>query len=756
MPEDENTRATVNPYVLGQLSRAITTAAEHPDLAVRQRAVKRIEHWEHVFQGMLSGTLSVGTRAPVHDVPAWVTLEVVQGGFATGALLAGGVLQPHELDLLARLKRAPDNTARAALNIYYLSDSGQQELCQMLQTGRYRINVPEEGALLAFAWLLSHKMREIAQELLDQIAPLFDRLRFYPVPDQDPILPSPTVHRHTVGQTVAALRAVKPQVHVERMKEALNVWQPLYDRTVSLFLETVEDDHPCRRYPTGWRSRAQDILDEYTRMRTIYNSCRKPDRPKENFPQLRGYMKLCIDNPAQLTSRDIGTIRRILRGYVTRHGAPGSDKFAQRRAVQARIANLPTRDDLATVLESRLQHFPQNAGVANIDAVLSPVVDDQAFQSIPAESKVYASLARKVRRCWDAPIAQLVDRGVVPSGDVLAQVLPQITSQVRAMGLADRDLRRLSSAIYSAFRHRRSLLLLNLERQVRLEDLPWIAALESFRHDGLDTKEQARQTLEQVTTIALVSFPYAILPNKLLQELRALITAAGLSIPIVDELAADIFTGVFSEKFVRAAQIAAQMLRGTLYERYFGLPYERVQQLDTRQRDASEAMQAFATLCEQLAHVEKGEGWSVSRNGRIIEQSQILTTQNLASLSLPLDLHNALSVRMLQLSQHCFRWICRRQAPIGWKANLQMEKNSAYAWRQMVFFLSLVDSQTVSSFLLWARRHLEQQNTSVCERLRPALSGLEWIAGGGTFDAQGVGGLAGEGRRLLGWTTRRE
>lgn len=82
-----------------------------------------------------------------------------------------------------------------------------------------------------------------------------------------------------------------------------------------------------------------------------------------------------------------------------------------------------------------------------------------------------------------------------------------------------------------------------------------------------------------------------------------------------------------------------------------------------------------------------------------------------------------------------------------------MEKNSAYAWRQMVFFLSLVDSQTVSAFLVWARRHLEQQNTSIRERLSPALSGLEWIAGGSNFDPHGMGGITGEGHRLLGWTT---
>jgi len=788
MPGSDDRETSINPgYVVGQLCRAIAAAREHPDAAVRQRALKRIERWQQVFRGLLSGTILYGERAPVQDAPAWVTLEVVQGGFATGNLLAGGVLQPHELALLARLTRPADNTARAALNIYHLSDAGQRDLCEMLRTGCYRINVPEEGALLVVAWLLSHEMIEKAQELIDDITPFFDRLRFYPAPDPNPIVPSPTVHRDTVGQTIAALTGRNPNARVERMMEAVKVWQPLYDRTVSLFIETVEDDYPCRKYPADWRTRAQALLEEYTSLRKIHGLCRKPDRPKESFARLRGYMKICIDNPAcntrprwgagvaramrsalrflglgaaelpRLTARDIGMIRHILRGYTDRHGAPGSEQFAQRQRERERIASRPSHHQLESVLLSRLEKFPEGAGIANLDSVVSPVADDESVQfKIPGGAEIPKSLVLKVRRCWDAPIEQLIEKGVVPSADVLAQVLPQITSQVRAAAIADRDLRQLYGAIYSAFRRRRSLLLLNLERQVRLEDLPWIAALNHLRHDDLNTTEQARQTLEQITTIALVSFPHAMLPNKLLQELRSLISAAGLSVPIVDELAVDIFMGTFSEKFLRAAQIAARMLRGTLYERYFGLPYERVLQLDdAKQSDGPNVSPGFAALCTELAHIDKDEPWSVSHNGRIIEQSQILTTQNLASLFVALDLRSTLSGRLRELSEQCFRWISRQRTRSVWKANLRMEKSSAYAWRQMVFFLSLLDSETVSAFLLWASSYLEQQNTSAGQRLNPALSGLKWIVDGGTFDREGIGGIAGDGRRLLGWTTKR-
>src|SRR5206468_6022627 len=135
--------------------------------------------------------------------------------------------------------------------------------------------------------------------------------------------------------------------------------------------------------------------------------------------------------------------------------------------------------------------------------------------------------------------------------EVLARLVPQLAAQVRAAGLADVDLRRLHGAIYQAFRRRRSLLLLNLQSQVKLEELPWVRALDAHRRDDLGARDQARQVLEQVVRLAVTAFPQQILPNKLLQEVRVLADSAGLHLPIVDEVAADIFMGDFSEQYLR-------------------------------------------------------------------------------------------------------------------------------------------------------------------------------------------------------------
>ena len=83
-------------------------------------------------------------------------------------------------------------------------------------------------------------------------------------------------------------------------------------------------------------------------------------------------------------------------------------------------------------------------------------------------------------------------------------------------------------------------------------------------------------------------------------------------------------------------------------------------------------------------------------------------------------------------------------------ANLVALKNAAYAWRQMVFYLALMDRPAAEAFLPWARDHLGRQREPFPTRFRPALAGLELAARGAPEgDAAEQHGA----RRFLGWTT---
>src|SRR5262249_28973765 len=104
-------------YPRAQLARALATATAHRDAEQRARGGTGVSRWLAVIDGMASGSLKIGSRAPVTELPAWVTPEVVRGGFATGAPAAAGHtrLDLSESDLAWLEARLQDGGYRVAL-----------------------------------------------------------------------------------------------------------------------------------------------------------------------------------------------------------------------------------------------------------------------------------------------------------------------------------------------------------------------------------------------------------------------------------------------------------------------------------------------------------------------------------------------------------------------------------------------------------------------------------------------------------------
>lgn len=776
---------SANPgYAFGQIHAALRTAESHPDADTRTRAQGKIGRWLQVLEGMFSGTLQVGSRTPVKDTPAWATLAVLRGGFATGLLLAEGDLQLHERFLLARWGASLSPAPRAVINQYFLTDAGIAELQTMLQTGTYRINVPEEGCLLVVAWLLSQNKAEAAREILEEIAPYLNRLRFYPVLHKQPLQNGIGVHLQNVGETIADLQAMRISPRVMAQREAIQIWAGLSDRIVELWTETLNGDIPtlqtdangtlvlktdgqpvvaggcpCQIYPEGWQARAQATIDEYHRQRKEHRLCRKPERSRTNFAFLRECLEIAVQDPKKLTGRQVGRIRRTLANIIHKRGLPSSEATRRLRAYQNAIAAKPTNAELAAVVIGRMRKLPQDEGLDSLGDVLMPVTRDeaQAFR-VPVEQPLRDRFVGKVWRSLNDSLLNLISEGIIGSSEMLATVVPQLTVQATAAQFGEGEAGRLYGAMYRVFRRRRSLLLLNLQSQVKFGELPWVRAMDAVRTNSFSTAEAARQTLEQVVTAAITGFPQQILPNKLLQELRVLATEAKLELPFVDEVAADIFMGAFSEKFLASAKIAAETLQGTLYERYYGLDYARVKQMKDVQPfrlGGAPHSPEFFNLCQSLTGAKPGGSW-VAHNGMIIEQEQILTTHNLVAVFGALDLATKLGVRLQSLARACFIWICHehQQQAAHRKAMLHRVKNGAYAWRQMVFFLSLRSEQDIHGFLEWANQFLSHQSEQIQSAFLPAIQGLADAAEGKISDAatRALPSITPE--RFLGWTTQ--
>ena len=139
----------------------------------------------------------------------------------------------------------------------------------------------------------------------------------------------------------------------------------------------------------------------------------------------------------------------------------------------------------------------------------------------------------------------------------------------------------------------------------------------------------------------------------------------------------------------------------------------------------------------------------------IIEQQQILTTQNLAALYVGLDIRNALDEQLPAMAKQCFKWICKRQQMKidDWHGRLIMLKNTAYAWRQLIFYLSMLSNQSATEFLSWSEDHFNAQAKVFKDQFRPVLQGLIYALEVGSLDTDLAKKLGI--KRFLGWSNTR-
>ncbi|MFI9150921.1 hypothetical protein [Streptomyces sp. NPDC053367] len=757
--------AQANPgYAAGQLAAALRTAATHEDHATRRRAEERGLKWRAVLTGMANGLLSVGSRTPVAGLPAWVTPEVVRGGFATGEPSAGGPLLPHET-AAARRAKVPED--RQALFAYFLSEDGLTELYGLLDSGRYEIAVPEEAALLTVAWLVRAGRTDAALDLVHELAPFAGRLRFAPRPAERPAPGADAVHRSTVAEARASLARRQPSTAVETQREALAVWQPFGDELLTHWLEVTGDDGWIRVPPAGpgsaWHAHCAALVARYRDLARDHTLCTKHRSPKENLGILRGALEDVVAG-RELDARRLGLLRSALTSMVRRRGLPGSARHSALRRQQAAQAALPSHHALARLVHDRLAVLPAQGGIAEVGPFVGEVSEPEAARSgLPAGAAIPAALRRPVEIALSAPLGTLIERGIVPSAEVLATFVPQLVATATAQAHPDPALRTLAAAHYRAFRNRRSLLLLNLERQVRAEELPWVRAVAAHRVDG-EAGDVAAAALRQLGGLAVQAFPGTVLPNPLVRELSVLARQADLGAPLVEELASDIFMGTFTPKFLASARVAAELLGGgSLYERYYAIDYRSLRNLAiveageaARRSYGARTSPGFAELCKRrAAQFEPGSrngsrngsggGSWVAANGTVIEQAQILTTHNLATLVHRVGI--APETGWDELARRSFVTVCRLTARLHHNPRpLGTIKDVAYAWRQMLFHLSLCTPGGRARTLAWLAGEAARHPWHVAVRLAPALTGLRQVSEGGSA-------REGEGRMLLGWST---
>lgn len=656
-------------YVVGMAEKA-RRAENDPDPDTRRRAVERGSKWREVLAGMLSGRLRIGSRTPVEDLPVWVTPEVVRGGFVTGRALAANPLDPDEAELADELGLP---RTRRALFDWWISPEGRAVLLSLLDDDAFSAHLSEHTALMAVALLHDRGDEERAARLIAELAPFRDRLRFVPHATTPSTATPVTVHRHTVARARADLAGFRTPWKVLAQQEALTVWIPLRDEVVTFLAELLTRDEPR---PADLE-RAARLVAMYRDALRTHPHCRKYRRRGENLP-------LLIEELEQLGSAPWPSrrARRVLDDIERKRGLPHSDRARRLRAEQDAQASRPLHAEIGAILADRLSELRDDEGIPDdlLDDLTAPITVDEATARVPAGTEVPERLGLSLERAVARPLHLLAhSRGIIPSCEVLAEVAPQVTAWRLREG---RDVRvgRLLGATHLAFSRRRSLLLTDLRHQVGLDELPWIRDLPGADHDP----DALRRAACDLAARALASYPFTPFPNQLTQELDHLTRQAGDDLPWTRELAADIFECAFSPTFARAAREAASLLRGTLYERYYGLDTDLLSRVDAA---------AFTRWCLTAAPPTWRPGeWSVAVHGAIIERQQIATTHNLATAVAlgvePVDGWEQAGNRAIEYAL----WHLRHDPE---------PRRAARAWRQGVFHLSMAGLDAVLEGPWW-------------------------------------------------------
>lgn len=606
------------------------TAAQTTAQLAIARALAKLAAWQHSLLGMQEGRIRVGSRTPNAGVPAWVTPEVLHGGFASGGLAAGGGARAHEQVWQAQLQagqalgtspqdcaqiqlldvpRAPRRTLptklnRAALNDWFMTEAGFAQLLRWLDDGCWRIRVPEEGALLVVAWLLREGHDTHAERLLRTLSPWWGQLRFFPMPAATPMAPVQTVSVTGAAEVMATLNALQTPPAVMAQHEAIHIWRPRQDALVSLWLAAVDGEVPqllpgtreaagglpVAMPPADWRAQAAAWLAGMRQDLAAHPRCTAHRKAKHPMAQMQRLLERVLGD-VPLADAERLQLRFLIACQVSAHGVPGSAQHQQWRAAQVAQADTVWRANWAGALAQRLQAqgpYGDGDGMLNLAACLhnANAAEAQATQHVPEGTVVWRSLRRKIKRAYQADVPSLVAQGVVPSSEVLASLLPALTGEQWAARMPDAASARLMGALWRAFRRRRSLLLLNFESQVRFHELPWVLRLlrkgdepAGAGGDATGTHDVATMTgmgqanalaqLNAAAQLALTQFPQSPFPNPMLWELGALGEQGGWATPWVEEIAADIFMGRFVPKFGCAVHAVLPWLRGSLYARYY-------------------------------------------------------------------------------------------------------------------------------------------------------------------------------------------
>ena len=508
--------------------------------------MKVSEHVE-VITGVLTKGASIGGRTD-HGRPAWVTPEITKSGFSSGNHLAGGPLKQHELDIIKDIDDKTDvSSIRYAINKWCLTDKkGQEWITDLAKSGQYGANTMEELAIMSIVLVGKRKK---TSELVSEIEPWFKDLRFFPEP-KSVNLSELAVPRSSIWS-------------VERLHQRLHGETSTLVHSMDLKKHSMVKLEKFNESYVAIYNKSKEILQLF------YGRKTRRSNNVESFKAFVFDVKKVMNEfglEKRIAKSTAGKLLDAIEVFIE-FGMETKKSFLKH--IEFHVGNASSKIELRSrTPEDMIKHLQSSIdGIKEFMNIIEPMRDSSGIEkeTVDGLSLKFPDLKKSIGKTTLGTLTELCDYGLIDSAEMFADQVVTISAISHSTAFKKGPYQVLARNMYSTFSARRSKLLLNLETQVKMSEIPWFTVFEEvFRVKVIDTDEISKSVFLDY----LSNFPGTQMPNNFVDVMSRQLGRNGL----VKEIAADIFMGQFVKTFGAQAKERESVLgEDTPYGSYYSV-----------------------------------------------------------------------------------------------------------------------------------------------------------------------------------------
>lgn len=544
------------------------------------------------LEGALNGKFIHGKRNPDINYPIWITKKVAPGGFMCG--------------IKYKLKETENNA-----NI--LNDHSKMSYyAELIEYITHNLDGPEPLMIPCISLL--EKMGKIkeANELKEIIRPYINNIRFYPIDEEimtNKKKPNVFASLETISDFISW---TEDYINKNTFKLEQN---NIIHKKITLELEIIElfnesksnyeyKDWPMQNISKNWLIKAQELYKnnhwydiKHKRKRGIlYNLwiiLKKVILQKDfrnNYINTINGLDVCRIKYYLSCSK--------LKKYI--------DINSNRINIQNKIQS--TKNLVSFLEESKETH-----------------IEEIMYENIKNNYNIEEIVLDKLNKCVLYPLEKLRDLGYIPSSEIFVELSKPMEAFLQTIDFDFKEdvttEEHLKYLIYKAFKNMRSLLLFNLESQLKLHEIP--------QYNILNKVFQSNKTSSNklIVTKLLLSyyvkwFPGDQMPNRIVKMLYNLLKSEDTQLGLCEEIACDIFQRKFGIKYDISLNIAQKYMKNTLYSLYY--------EIDDLYKLNSSLTKLSLSLKDKYY---SNSSSYIDFNGQQLQASMILTTHNNIQLS---------------------------------------------------------------------------------------------------------------------------